>query len=298
MPEFEPLHSLFGAEMQGINITAPLQGDDIDRIDRAMDRFGILLIRGQALNQDQQIAFTKQFGPLDLGFKRVAGKNQRLKYDELGDISNLGVDGEVVGRSHKRIVNNLANQLWHSDSSFQRPAARYSMLAAVEVTRSGGETEFADMRAAYDALSSEMKSEIDGLVAEHYALHSRLMLGDDGYDEAQRNAVPPALWPVVRVHPGSGRRHLFIGAHARRIEGLTVPEGRMLLMDLLEHATRRQFVYVHSWQPGDLVIWDNRCILHRGRRFNLSERRELRRSTTLDVDPADRDRSKQARAAV
>jgi alpha-ketoglutarate-dependent 2,4-dichlorophenoxyacetate dioxygenase len=190
----------------------------------------------------------------------------------------------VAERTHRRIVSNIANQLWHSDSSFQRPAAKYSMLMCEIVTSWGGETEVADMRAAYDALGEPTKRALDGLEAEHYALHSRFMLGDDNYSEEQRNAVPPVTWPVVRTHPGSGRKHLFIGAHARSIAGMTVPEGRMLLADLLEHATQPQFRHRHTWRPGDLLIWDNRCVLHRGRRFDLSERRELRRATTLDVD--------------
>ena len=136
---------------------------------------------------------------------------------------------------------------------------------------------------AYDALPERLRAEVEGLVAEHYALHSRLMLGDDSYTLEQRNAVPPVEWPVVRTHPGTGRRCLFIGAHARRIVGMSVPEGRQLLADLLEHCVQPRFVYRHEWQEGDLVIWDNRCVLHRGRRFDLSARRELRRSTTLDT---------------
>ncbi len=142
------------------------------------------------------------------------------------------------------------------------------------------------MRAAYDALDPVLKAELEGLEAEHYALHSRILLGDDEYSEAAHSIFPPVTWPIVRTHPGSHRKLLFIGAHARRVLGMTVPEGRLLLMDLLEHATQPRFVHRHTWRPGDLVIWDNRCILHRGRRWDMSEPRELRRTTTADIDEA------------
>ncbi|MGH8764936.1 MAG: TauD/TfdA dioxygenase family protein, partial [Burkholderiales bacterium] len=218
--------------------------------------------------------------------KMKKGQPHRFKHDELADISNVKVDGTVAERDHAKIVNNIANQLWHSDSSFQKPAARYSMLHAVTIPDKGGETEFADLRAAYDGLPEDLKQEIAGLEAEHYVLHSRFMLGDTGYSEEQKKAIPPAVWPLVRTHAGSQRKLLWVGIHATHIVGMTVPEGRMLLMDLMEHATQRQFVYQHHWQVGDLVMWDNRAVLHRGRRFDLSQRREMRRATTEDVDEA------------
>ncbi|HGL4257377.1 TauD/TfdA dioxygenase family protein [Burkholderia dolosa] len=268
----------------GIDLTSPVSERLACAIDAAMNRYAVLVFRGQPLTQDQQLAFARALGPLDLGFKRVARPHARLAYQELADISNVDESGQIAERTHRRIVGNLANQLWHSDSSFQQPAARYSMLHAVVVPESGGETEFADMRAAWDALDPREQRELEGLEAEHYALHSRFLLGDTDYSDEQRNALPPVRWPLVREHAGSGRRHLFIGAHATHIVGRTLAEGRVLLMDLLEHATARRFVYSHRWLPGDLVIWDNRCTLHRGRRHDLSVRRELRRATTIDVD--------------
>ncbi|GAA5236852.1 TauD/TfdA family dioxygenase [Verticiella sediminum] len=278
---FTPLHPHFGASVDGADLRHPTR-ELVDAVDAAMNRYAVLVFRGQPLTQDEQIDFTRAFGELDLGFKRVSNTHTRLKHRELADISNVAEDGELAGRTHYRIVNNVANQLWHSDSSFQNPPARYSMLHAVVVPPKGGTTEFADMRAAYDGLSDDLKQEIDGLLAEHFVLHSRVMLGDTGYSAEKAAALPRVLWPIVRTHDGSGRRHLFIGAHAAQVEGMTVPEGRLLLSDLLEHATQREFVYEHAWQPGDLVIWDNRCTLHRGRRYDFSQRRELRRSTTLD----------------
>jgi alpha-ketoglutarate-dependent 2,4-dichlorophenoxyacetate dioxygenase len=268
----------------GIELAAPLEPDVARAIDAAMDQYAVLVFRDQPLTPDQQLAFARALGPLDIGFKRVARPHARLGHQELADISNIDETGQIADRAHRRVVGNLANQLWHSDSSFQMPSARYSMLHAVVVPEWGGETEFADMRAAWDALSVREKQELEGLKAEHYALYSRFLLGDTEYTEAQRNALPPVQWPIVRNHAGSGRKHLFIGAHATHVVGQTIAEGRVLLMDLLEHATQRQFVYSHRWQPGDLVIWDNRCTLHRGRRYDLSVRRELRRATTLDAE--------------
>jgi alpha-ketoglutarate-dependent 2,4-dichlorophenoxyacetate dioxygenase len=166
------------------------------------------------------------------------------------------------------------------------PRAAYSMLHAVITPSWGGNTEFADLRAAYDALPDRTRSEIKDLKAEHFALHTRLILGDDAYTDAQKREIPPAVWPLHDVHPGSGRDVLFVGVHARQILGWPTAEARMYLLDLLEHATQRQFVYTHEWQPGDLVIWDNRSTLHRGRRYDIAERRELRRTTVNDTPEA------------
>ncbi|MBV8537726.1 MAG: TauD/TfdA family dioxygenase [Alphaproteobacteria bacterium] len=280
-----PLHPLFAAETDDIDIGRVPDAELVQEINAAMDRYAILVLRGKPVGAEQQLAFTRAFGPLDVGLKKVRrGQPDRLGYEELADISNLDETGRIAARDHRRIVGNIANALWHSDSSFQKPAARYSMLHALVVTPKGGETEYADLRAAYDALPDETKAEIDGLVAEHSALHSRIMLGET-YTDAQKAAIPPAQWPLVRVHPGSGRKVLFVGVHITHVLGMTVPESRLLVSDLIERATQRQFVYRHQWRPGDLVIWDNRCVIHRGRRHDPALRRELRRSTTLDVDP-------------
>jgi len=283
--QFKPLHPLLAAEASGVDLSKPLSAGELQEIVAGMDRYAVLVFRGQKLDEDQQIAYAKQLGPLDLGLRKIRkGQPHRFKYDELADISNVKVDGSIAERDSAKIVNNIANQLWHSDSSFQKPAARYSMLHSVVIPAKGGETEFADLRAAYDALPEDLKREIAGLEAEHHALHSRLMMGDTGYTEEQKKAIPPAVWPLVRTHAGSKRKLLWVGIHATHVLGMTVPEGRMLLMDLLEHATQRQFVYQHHWRVGDLVMWDNRAVLHRGRRFDLSERREMRRATTEDVE--------------
>ena len=278
----KPLAPL-AAEARGIDISRPLSEADTRAIEAAMDEHAVLVFRGQPLTEDQQIAFAKSFGPLDLGLRKVKGGPHRFAHAELADISNVKVDGEVADRTHAKIVGNVANQLWHSDSSFQKPRAKYSMLSAVVVPPLGGDTEFADLRLAFDALPAWQKEKVADLTAVHYALHSRFLLGDTDYSEAQRQAIAPAHWPIVQTDPRSGRKILFVGIHACEVIGMTVAEGRMLLMDLLEHATQREFIYRHKWQVGDLVMWDNTATLHRGRYFDFAQRRELRRATTEEV---------------
>ena len=286
MLRLSPLHPVFAAETHDVDIGQVPDPGLVQEIAAALDRYAVVVLRGKPVGPEQQLAFTRAFGPLDIGLKKVRrGQPDRLGYDELADISNLDETGAIAARTHRRIVGNIANALWHSDSSFQKPAARYSMLHALVVPPQGGETEYADLRAAYDALPQDLKAEIKGLVAEHSALHSRIMLGET-YSEAQKAMILPAQWPVVRVHPGSRRNVLFVGVHITHILGMTVPESRLLVSDLIEHATQREFVYRHDWRVGDLVIWDNRSVIHRGRRHDPAQRRELRRSTTLDVDPA------------
>jgi alpha-ketoglutarate-dependent 2,4-dichlorophenoxyacetate dioxygenase len=280
--QLKPL-SPFAAEASGIALNQPLAPAQVKAIEDAMDEHAVLVWRNQPLTQHEQIAFAKSLGPLDLGLRKLKGGPHRFEYAELADISNVKADGDIAGREHAKIVGNVANQLWHSDSSFQKPRAKYSMLSAVTVPRFGGETEFADLRMAYDALPDWRKKQVEGLEAVHYALHSRFMLGDTGYTEEQRNSIPPVTWPLVQTDPRSGRKILFVGVHACEVKGMTVAEGRMLLMDLLEHATQREFVYRHHWQVGDLVMWDNTATVHRGRWFDFAERRELRRATTEEV---------------
>ncbi len=271
----------FAAEASGVDLKR-VSPEEAKAIEKAMDQYAVLVWRGQPLSEEEQIAFARNFGPLDLGLKKARKNPDRHARDEIIDISNVSPEGGVYDRGHAKIVSNLANQLWHSDSSFQKPAAKYSMLSAVVVPARGGETEFADLRAAYDALTPEQKSQVQGLEAEHYAWHSRLWLGDT-VSEEQKAKFPPVRWPLVRTHAGSGRKVLFVGVHCTQVPGMTLAEGRVLLADLLEHATQRELVYRHLWQPGDLVMWDNRCTIHRGRRFDLAARRELRRVTNEDT---------------
>jgi len=280
--ELQPLQP-FAAVATGIDLREPLTPEQLKAVEDAMDQHAVLVFPKQALTQSQQIAFAKSLGPLDMGLRKLKGGPHRLEFAELADISNVKVDGEVADREHAKIVGNVANQLWHSDSSFQKPRAKYSMLSAVTIPEFGGETEFADLRMAWDGLPDWRKQQVEGLQAVHFALHSRFLLGDTQYTEAQRNAIAPATWPLVQTDPRTGRKILFVGIHACEIEGMTKAEGLMLLWDLLEHATQRQFVYQHRWQVGDLVMWDNTATVHRGRWFDFGVRRELRRATTEEV---------------
>jgi len=282
----KPLHPVFVAEASGIDLTRPLAPADVRAINAAMNEHGVLVWRGQPLTAQQQIDFATSFGPLDIGLKRVFKRPERLEDERLIDISNVDAQGNVTRRDSPKNLSNFANQLWHSDSSFMNPRAAYSMLHCVIKPSWGGDTEFADLRHAYDTLDERTRRQIQDLKAEHYALHTRLLLGDEAYTDEQKKAIAPAVWPLVDTHPGSGRKVLFVGVHARQIVGWPTAESRMFLLDLLEHATQRERVFRHEWQVGDLVIWDNRSTLHRGRRFDISERRELRRTTINDTPEA------------
>jgi alpha-ketoglutarate-dependent 2,4-dichlorophenoxyacetate dioxygenase len=282
----QPLQPLFAAEVEGVDLRAAADGSLAAEVEAAMDQFAVLVFRNQTMNESEQMAFTRTLGTIDMGLLKVLQAKSRFTEAGMIDISNVDLDNRVRARDDPKLVAMFANQLWHSDSSFKQPAAKYSLLLACIVTEQGGETEFADMRAAYDALPDATVAEIEPLVAQHSAFHSRTQLDDAQYTEADLAAFPPVQWPVVRVHPGSKRKTLYIGVHAERIINRPVPEGRLLLTELLEHATQREFVYRHTWRPGDLVIWDNRAVLHRGRRYDLTQRRELRRSTVEDIRPA------------
>lgn len=282
----QPLHPHFAAEASGIDLAQPLADADVRAINAAMNRYAVLVWRGQPLTAQQQLRLSGSFGPLDIGLKRVFKRPERLEDERLIDISNVDAQGQVARRDSPKNLSNFANQLWHSDSSFMNPRAAYSMLHSVINPSWGGETEFADLRAAHDALDARMRDTLAGLSAEHYALHTRLLLGDEAYTDAQKKEIPPAVWPLIDTHPGSGRKVLFVGVHARQIVGWPTAESRMLLLDLLEHATQRKFVYRHEWQVGDTVMWDNRATLHRGRRYDIAERRELRRTTVNDTPEA------------
>ena len=284
--QIEPLHPVFAAAASGIDLTQPLSTDDVRAINGAMNEYGVLVWRGQPLTAQQQINFATSFGPLDIGLKRVFKRPERLGDERLIDISNVDAQGNVARRDSPKNLSNFANQLWHSDSSFMNPRAAYSMLHCVIKSSWGGDTEFADLRRAYDTLDERTRAEIQDLKAEHYALHTRLLLGDEAYTDEQKKEIAPAVWPLVDTHPGSGRKVLFVGVHARQIIGWPTAESRMYLLELLEHATQRERVYRHEWQVGDLVIWDNRSTLHRGRRYDIGERRELRRTTINDTADA------------
>jgi alpha-ketoglutarate-dependent 2,4-dichlorophenoxyacetate dioxygenase len=272
----------FAAEASGVELRKPLDAASVRAIDAAMDKYAVLVFRDQPLTEAEQVALAKQFGPLDSGLRKATGAPTRFGYEELIDIGNVALDGEVAQSADQKLIGQLANQLWHSDSSFQDLPVKYSMLSAVTVPGEGGQTEWCDLRAAWDELPADTKHLVEGRTARHFAFHSRILLGDDKYDEAQLRRFPPMERPLVHLHPGSGRKVLFPSAHIDRVSGMSVPEGRLLISELLEHATQPKFVYRHTWRAGDYVMWDNRATLHRGRRYDLSLRRDLRRTTTLE----------------
>ena len=236
---------------------------------------------------DDSAAVGKPYdGPIDMGLLKVLQRHTDSDHPGLISIANVDSEGELIEPTDSRLMALYANQLWHSDSSFKAPSAKYSLLLALELPAAGGDTEFADMRAAYDDLPEARRDELSELVAEHSAFFSRMQLGDLQYTPEDLAKYPSVRWPIVRENSSSGRRSLFIGAHAMGVDGYPVPEGRLLLADLLEEATRPAYVYRHVWQEGDLVIWDNRSVLHRGRPYDLTRKRVLRRTTVEDAATA------------
>jgi alpha-ketoglutarate-dependent 2,4-dichlorophenoxyacetate dioxygenase len=282
-----PLHPHIGAEVSGLDVSAPLDDRTLDELWRAIDRHCVLVLRGQSITDAQLKGFASRFGALEIGRGALQGGKRRLDIPEIGDISNLDVDSNIRARDDRRRLDSLGNRLWHTDASYMKVPVVLGMLFAVAVPPAsalgGGETEFADMRAAYDALDDDIKATIDGLVVEHDIFWSRGQIGFTEFPPGEREKYPPSPQRLVRRHPGSGRKTLYLSAHASHIVGWPVAEGRLLLHDLNTHATQRQFVYSHKWVKGDLVIWDNRCTMHRGRPHDESQPRDLRRATTLDL---------------
>lgn len=280
------LHSLFACELAGTDLRA-LDDAGFDRVRGLIDRYAVLVVRNQEITDEQQSAFAKRLGGqlvTTVGL-RVINPAARSADPALTDISNLDENGAIMDAADRRRMYALGNRLWHSDSSFQDPPARYSMLSAKEVPDSGGETEYADMRAAYDALPDALKSQIADLRAYHSIIYSRSTIGFTDFSDAERAKFPGAVQPLVRTHPGSHRKSVYVGSHAEHIEGWPVPDGRLLLRELYALATLPQFVYRHMWRTGDFVIWDNRCTMHRGLPFDDTiQRRDLRRVTTIDAD--------------
>jgi alpha-ketoglutarate-dependent 2,4-dichlorophenoxyacetate dioxygenase len=280
---FEPSERGVSVVASGVDLRRPLEEADVGQIVKMLDRYPVMVFHDQPISQTEQVEIAKQFGPLDSELSKITKRTQtRLEYDTLTDISNLGMSGDVGARDTRQTLMNIGNMTWHSDSSFMKHPFRYSMLSAQTVAAWGGQTEWTDLRQAYDALDERTKDILEDKVAEHFAFHSRMQLGFTYMTPEELEIFPPVRWPLVRTHPGSGRKVLFVGSHLREIFGMSIPEGRQLLLELLEHATQRQFIYQHQWQVGDFVIWDNRATLHRGRRFDLDKPRAMRRVATVD----------------
>ena len=271
--------SFFAAEVSGIDLTRRLSDGEVAAIHAGMDQFGVLVFHDQHLEDEQQVAFSRQLGPLEQATGDIQSPEDRRVSMDLNDISNLDKYGEVLPRDDRRRLFGLGNMLWHSDSSFKDVPAKYSLLSARKIPVAGGNTEFADMRAAYDALDDAMKREVHELICLHSQLYSRGVLGFDDFTAAERKKWTPVRQRLVRRHPNTRRLSLYLASHAGAIEGMPMPEARAFLRDLTEHATQRQFVYAHVWRQWDLVMWDNRVTTHRARRYNPLEVRDMRRTT-------------------
>jgi alpha-ketoglutarate-dependent 2,4-dichlorophenoxyacetate dioxygenase len=286
----KPIAGAFAAEIAGVDCGAPLAESDVRAIDAAMARYAVSIFRGQPLTDEQQLALTRHFGELER--YETPGHIRKRHEDRLGpgmaDFSNMTRDGAIMSAEDRIWLFKLADRLWHSDSSFRPTPAKYSLLSARVIPSWGGETEFADMRAAYDALDARTKSEIEDLVCEHSLVYSREAIGFADMSAEEREHFRPVRHRLVRLDLRTGRKSLFLSAHAGAIVSWTIPEARMLLRDLTEHATQPQFVYRHCWRVGDLVMWDNGTTMHRARRFDRMEIRDMRR-TTLAGDAVPRE---------
>lgn len=284
--EIRQLTPFFAGAVTGVDLTRPLSREEVAAVEAGMDRYAILVFHDQQLTDEQQQAFSRNFGELE----HTAGGNitkveERRLDPYMADVSNLDQDHKPLARDSRQRMFNLGNRLWHSDSSFRTIPAKYSLLSGRMVVDRGGHTEFADMRAAYDALDGSTKMEIMDLVCEHSLLYSRGTLGFTEFTEEERAMMRPVRHRLVRAHPVNGRKSLFLSSHIGTIVGWPVPEARVFIRDLTEHATQLRFTYSHKWRQWDLVMWDNRQLMHRVTRFDETEVRDMRRTTVAGEGP-------------
>jgi alpha-ketoglutarate-dependent 2,4-dichlorophenoxyacetate dioxygenase len=274
------LTPVFAGEVSGVDTTQPLSAEDVAAIETGMDRYAVLVFQDQHLTDAQQQAFSRNFGALEhtAGGNITKGQDRRLD-PYMADVSNLDKDHRPLARDDRKRMFNLGNRLWHSDSSFRAVPAKYSLLSGRIVVANGGRTEFADMRAAYDALDTATKAEIEDLVCEHSLIYSRGTLGFTDLTDEERAMMRPVRQRLVRTHPVTGRKSLFLSSHIGTILGWPMPEARAFIRDLTEHATQSQFTYSHQWRQWDLVMWDNRQLMHRVTRFDDTQVRDMRRTT-------------------
>jgi alpha-ketoglutarate-dependent 2,4-dichlorophenoxyacetate dioxygenase len=277
----------FVGEVSGIDLTQPLRPDDIAAINAGMDKYRVLIFHGQNFTDEQQLAFTQSLGPLEIavGFNLRKPGDQRLASPHFADVSNLDKDGQVYKRDDRRWQFAIGNRLWHSDSSFKVVPAKYSLLHARAIPSKGGNTEFADMRQAWESFDQETKDTCEPLICEHSQMFSRAKLGFTEFSEEELPRFKPVLQRLVRVHPSTGKKSIYLSSHAGRIVGWPDPEAKAFLMDLTEMATQREFTYSHKWTVGDLVIWDNQATMHRARPIPHGEPRDVRRTTLMGDAP-------------
>jgi alpha-ketoglutarate-dependent 2,4-dichlorophenoxyacetate dioxygenase len=280
------IHPVFVGEVAGCDLREPLTRDAVAAIDSGMDKYAVLVFHGQQITDEQQMAFTRNFGRLEVsGAGNITKAHEYRLQPEMIDVSNLDRDHKPLARDDRRRMFNLGNRLWHSDSSFRAIPAKYSLLSGRVIVDNGGNTEFADMRAAYDALDADTKAEIADLICEHSLIYSRGALGFTELSEEERLKFKPVRQRLVRTHPVTGRKSLFLASHAGGIVGWPMPEARAFLRDLIDHATQPQFVHVHKWRQFDFVMWDNRQTMHRVRRFDETLVRDMRRTTVAGDAP-------------
>ena len=280
-----PITPAFAAEVGDVDLAKPLSPEDDKAIQAAFLKYSVLVFPAQRLNSDQHVAFAERFGPLEININTYQDEVKKDRIDSrISDVSNLDHENELLpGESRKR-TSGLANRLWHTDSIFRHVPARASLLYARIVAPIGGLTEFTDMRAAWEALPETTRRQIDGYVVEHSIFHSRAKVGATVFSERERASLPPSRQVLVRTIPETGRRALYLASHAVRIIGLPETESSRLIEDLMAHATQRQFVYSHRWRVDDLVIWDNRCTMHRGTRYEEQRwKRDMHRATVSDI---------------
>ncbi|MBL6598007.1 MAG: TauD/TfdA family dioxygenase [Alphaproteobacteria bacterium] len=275
------IHDHFVGEISGLDLRDPVSSEDATRLNQALDRYGVLVFRGQHITDEQQLAFTQNFGKIELAVGGNVTKESERRLDiKLADVSNLDQNGKVMAKDDRRRMFNLGNRLWHSDSSYRAVPAKCSLLSCRSKPSKGGNTEFAFMPAAHDALDDETKAEIEDLVAVHSLIYSRGQLGFGDFTAEEKKTFAPVRQALVRANDFTGRKSIFLSAHIGTIVGWEMPEARDFIRELIEHATQPEFVHAHEWQVGDLVVWDNRQCMHRVRPFkDTDEPRDMRRTT-------------------
>ena len=284
--QIRPIGPCIGAEVTGIDLREPLTPAQAEVIHAGMDRYAVLVFHNQPLTNEQHLAFTQALGPLENTARNTlrAAADFRLP-PQMADVSNLDGNNKPFARDDRKRLFAIGNRLWHSDSSFKAIPAKYSLLRAVSVPSKGGNTEFAHMGAAYEALDDETKAVIEPLICEHSQLFSRDLIGFREFSAEERERFKPVRQRLVRTLARTGRKSIYLSSHAGTILGWQLPEARLLLRDLMEHATQREYVYSHKWQVNDLVMWDNRQTMHRGRPFPVNEARDVRRTTLMGEAP-------------
>jgi alpha-ketoglutarate-dependent 2,4-dichlorophenoxyacetate dioxygenase len=276
----------FAAEVGDVDLGQPLRADDVAAIKAAFAKYAVLVFPDQTFSDEGHLDFARHFGPLETSVFALRQDHKMRLAPQMADVGNLDAEDRILKTDDRVRLYQLGNRMWHTDSSFKRLPAYCSILHGRAIPPIGGHTEFADLRAAYDALPDRMKHKLDGLVAWHSLMTSRARLGFSDWDEAERKAFEPVPQVLVRRLQDSGRMSLYLASHAGAISGMSKADAEALLEELTEHATQRQFVYSHRWRVNDLVMWDDRCTMHRGMDFDDQRyKRDMRRATVSDVAP-------------